>query len=171
AVNVIRELGAAAAQSGFDVDEHAGVLRGGAIDIAVVDTSDCAAQTFLLGRVGQNVNLVKSNVDAEVDADLADAVAEILEREGAVLAGITHQDLAAAAQNDFVEPEIVEVAAVGEVDIAARGGGQPKHLGKQRNHGMPGAGVGKCVIAVLVGVSQPGAQADVEDGHQETQHR
>jgi hypothetical protein len=50
--------------------------------------------------------------DAEIDPALANGVAEPLERERGVLLGVAGDDVAAAAANQFVEPQVLEVAAV-----------------------------------------------------------
>ena len=55
--------------------------------------------------------------DAEVDADLADGVAEILEDVLRVGAGVADDDAVAAAQHHLVQAEVLEVPAVGEVDV------------------------------------------------------
>ncbi len=58
------------------------------------------------------------NVDdhAEIGVALADGVAEVPEMAVAVLAGVDGDDAGAAPPHQFVDPEILEMAAVGQID-------------------------------------------------------
>jgi hypothetical protein len=62
---------------------------------------------------------VEFNPDAKVDGNLAYGVAKIGELEMSVLAGVDNDDEPASAPDHLVEPEILEMAAVGEIDIGS----------------------------------------------------
>lgn len=64
--------------------------------------------------------MIKSDFDAEVEAGLADGHANALERKVGICLAVANDDGAAAAAEEFVEAHVVEVTAVGEVDV--RGG-------------------------------------------------
>ena len=80
----------------------------------------------------ERAQLAEADVDAEIDRDLAHRVAEILEGEFRIAAGIADDDAAAAAPDHLVEPEILEVPAVGEIDVVAVVRGQAEHLADER---------------------------------------
>src|ERR1700722_15343500 len=64
--------------------------------------------------------LIESDFDAEVEAGLANGHADALERKVGVCLAIADNDGAAAAAEELVEAHVVEVTAIGEVDV--RGG-------------------------------------------------
>ena len=64
--------------------------------------------------VGRARDLVEGDldIDPQVDPDLADGVAEILEGQAGVAAGIHDKDAMAPAAHHFIESEIFEMASV-----------------------------------------------------------
>src|SRR5947209_4406312 len=96
AIDVVRNLCSPAAQCGLYVDQIAVILGRCLIHIAVTNPGDRTAQSLLLRRVGENVNLLEDDVDSKIDADLANRVAQIFKGEGAILTGVTDDNLAAA---------------------------------------------------------------------------
>src|ERR1043166_4262298 len=116
---VALELRLAAVDGGLDVDEHA-VLRvlvyAGVSDPPDGPVAAAAASPLLAGRVerlAEDGHLLEVYGHAEVNANLADGVAEVFELAVGVRRGIADDDEAAAAQNHLVEREVLEVAAVG----------------------------------------------------------
>src|ERR1043166_8819742 len=108
-----------AVDGGLDVDEHA-VLRvlvyAGVSDPPDGPVAAAAASPLLAGRVerlAEDGHLLEVYGHAEVNANLADGVAEVFELVVGVRRGIADDDEAAAAQNHLVEREVLEVAAVG----------------------------------------------------------
>ena len=121
------------------------------------------------GGVEPNLLHVDLDVDAEVGAALLDGVAEILERERAVLPGVARDDEAAAAADQLVDAEVLEVPAVGEIDPRVAVGGHAEQLVEQLAQRQPGA----CCRSTCreARVAQPPAQPHVEHRHQERQRR
>src|SRR5271170_6997278 len=64
--------------------------------------------------------LIESDFDPEVEAGLADGHADALECEVGVGLAIADDDGAAAAAEELIEAHVVEVTAIGEIDV--RGG-------------------------------------------------
>ncbi len=60
--------------------------------------------------------LIEIDADAEVDVDLAYRVAQVLEAALGVATGVAHHDETTTAADHLVQAEILEVAAVGQVD-------------------------------------------------------
>src|ERR1700722_18728500 len=180
AIDVVRYLAAALPgdmppQGRFDVDELA--IGDISVNGAVTDVRNGAVQARparlvgALGFVGKDFDLFPElDGDAEIDADLANGIAEILECEAAVVARVAHQNMAATAQYHFVQSEIVEMPAVGEIDVTAARIGESEHLGKQRHECELGSAADVSLIAFGVRITQPCAEAHVEDTHQESQH-
>src|SRR5580658_2631108 len=180
-IDVVRHLAAVRLgdmppQGGFDVNKV--TIGHVSVNGAVPDVRDGAVQAWprgfvgTRGFVGEDFDLLlELNGDAEIDADLANRIAEVLEGEAAVVAGVAHQHLAATAQHHFVQSQIVEMSSVGEVDVAPAGIGESEHFGEQRHEGELGAVVTVSLIALVVRIAEPCAQAYVEDAHQESEYR
>src|SRR5262249_11885471 len=115
--------------------------------------------------------LVKSDRHAEIDRDLADCVAEVLERIVGIATGIADDDEAAAPPHHFVKTEILEMAAVGDVDIGARVGGETERLVHQRHDGGRRPLVPERRCALRPRIAEPPSEADIEDGHEEGDRR
>ena len=108
------------------------------------------------------------DADAEVDPNLADGVAEIREAELGIATGVAHDDVAAAPADHFVESQVLEMAAVRQVDVAPAVLGQSKQFVEERTE-RPARAVGRVVsTALFARVGQPPSQPDVEQRHQES---
>ena len=96
------------------------------------------------GRFFELVERLEIDAHAEIDVDLAHGIAEIGESEVGIAAGVDCHDEAAAPPHHLVDPEILEMAAVGEIDPGLGVGGQPKGFLDQRLDGRarPLVGVG-----------------------------
>ena len=95
----------------------------------VADAPDGAVPLADLAAASRaNLADVDLDVDAEVGAALLDGVAQIPERHAAVLAGVARDDEAAAAADQFVDAEVLEVAAVRQVHPLARVGGHAEQF-------------------------------------------
>ena len=57
------------------------------------------------------------DADPEVDVGLANGVAEVIEREMGVLAGVDDHNEPTPSSHHLVEPKILEMAAVREIDV------------------------------------------------------
>src|SRR5262249_35728549 len=88
------------------------------------------------------------DLDAEIDPDLADGVAQIRQRAVGIAAGIADHDVAAAPPDHFVEPEILEMAAIGEVNIRTLVVGEAEQLPHDGRNadGRPFAAPGALVL-------------------------
>ena len=75
---------------------------------------------------------MEGDPDAEIDVDFSHRIAEILEGEIGIAAGVDDDDEPAAPPHHLVEAEILEMAAVGQIDVAALVGGLAQRLGEQR---------------------------------------
>ncbi len=106
--------------------EHVSIGALGAVGAPVVDDADGVIRNIFSGvgrTVAQLVQAVEDDPDAEVDIDFPHRIAEVFEGEIRVAAGIDHHNEAAAPPHHFVKPEIFEVAAIGQIDVAAFIGG------------------------------------------------
>jgi len=117
-------------QRGFEIDQGAG--GGVGIHFVVANHADGVVATAGLG-VGGPLDLVEIqfDVDSQIDADLPDGVAEIFKVELRVTPGIHHEDAVTAAQDHFVQAEIFEMPAVGEVDVGMTGVREAEGFGQQ----------------------------------------
>jgi hypothetical protein len=61
------------------VHQHPVAVHGRGVDVTVSNPGNCAAQSFLFRGVRQDLDPLKHNVDPEIDADLADGIAQVLE--------------------------------------------------------------------------------------------
>jgi hypothetical protein len=77
-----------------------------------------------------------------------------------------HGDQAAAPAHQFVHAEILEVAAVGQVDKIRVGIGQAEQFGNQVEQSQPGRGAA-AVGRLAARIGEPAAEPDIEQGHQE----
>ena len=116
-----------------------------------------------------DIGQIDLDVDAEIGAALLDGVAEILEGDVAVLAGIAGDDEPAAAADQFVDAEVLEVPAVREIHPRPIVGGHAEQLAQQLDQRQPRAFVGPDLCPARV--AQPPAEAHVENRHQERERR
>ena len=133
-----------AAEGWFDVKQ--GAIGAGAVELRIVNRSDCVVADLragLLGRDGVDVD-----GDAEVDADFAYGVAKILEDIVTVAAGVDDHDVPATAENHFVEPEIIEVAAIGEIHVGIGFVGGAEGFVEEGKRRMNRSGAIPCARAV-----------------------
>src|SRR5229473_2250100 len=74
---------------------------------------------FCYARYGTKLVRVQPDVHPEVGAALADGIAEGVEREGGIFFRIGGNDVLAAPSDKLVESQVLEMAAIGEVDEPA----------------------------------------------------
>ena len=114
-------------------------------------------------RLGVDVDL-----HTEVGAALANGPAQRLEGQLCVLLGVAHDDVVAASADQLVQPEIVEVAAIAQVDESAAPRGLAEQLGDQirprKDRARIPAGTAPARIA------QPPSEPGIKHGQQE-RHR
>src|SRR6185436_1802733 len=97
----------------LDVDQRA-VRHARAVHLRVPDAAEGA-----VARIGRDLGAPRVDPDAvlevdrdpEVDADLADGIAEVTEVARGIAAGVADQDEPATAAHHLVDAEVVEVAA------------------------------------------------------------
>ena len=134
---------------------------------AVVPDGANRAVAFAAAGDGRQLAQIDLDVHAEVGAAPLDGVAEVLEGDVAVLPGIAGDDEPAAAPHQFVEAQVLEVAAVGEIHPLLVVGRHAEQLVEQLAQRQVGG------LALPHGrearVAQPPAEPDVEDRHQEGQ--
>ena len=120
-------------------------------------------------RRGANLADVDLDVDAEVRPALLDGVPQIAERDGAVLAGVARDDEPAPAPDQLIDPQVLEVPAVGKIDPLAPIGGHSQQLVQQ----LAQRQAARRALPDLrpARIAQPPAQPHVEDRHQEGQRR
>src|ERR687897_22261 len=70
------------------------------------------------------------------------------------------------AQPHLVQAEVVEVTTVGKVDVAAVRVRHAEQLGEQRPQRLVRTVASIGLLAVLVGVAEPGAEPRIEQRHQ-----
>ncbi len=88
-----------AQENRLDVDEHAVLAR--AIDFGVANTADGAAPGLAAERADVVVGKLDGNI--QIDADLAQGIAQVFVSVVWVAAGIEHHDVTAAAEHHVVE--------------------------------------------------------------------
>src|SRR5688500_7911551 len=94
---------ASSTQSRLDVEQPA--RRRALVDRVIVDAGRGAVQPDLGVAVGKDLYfLLEADRHAEVDANLADGIAEVAQLAVGIAAGIAHKNVAAATQDDFVQP-------------------------------------------------------------------
>src|SRR6516162_1306444 len=108
------------------------------------------------------------DADAEIDVALAHRVAELLEFHVGVATRIDHDDAAATAPHHLIEPEVVEVAAIGEVDPAALVGRRTREL-LQSWRDAPKWAFASVTLARWI--AEPPPETDVEQHQQEADER
>src|SRR5678815_4528597 len=101
--------------------------------------------------------------DPEIDPHLANRTAKIFEEIVAVAASVDRHDMPAAAQDHFVETEVVEVAAVREVHVGVGVRGVAERLSEKRKRRVCGASLIPCAGTGVAGVAEPPAEAHVEE--------
>ena len=84
----------------------------------------------------QGAQFPEGDADAEVEGHLPHGIAQVFEFEILVTAGIDDQDEAAPPADHLVQAEILEMAAVGQIDVGPVVGGLAEHLGEQRDDGL-----------------------------------
>ena len=131
------------------------------VGLLIMDAADAAVIQALAGALRGNACLgVDVDAHAEIHLAFAHRVAEVLEAELRVHAGIDRDDEPAAAPHQFVDAEILEVAAVAQIDELGVLVGEPEDFAQQIPQAEPGAG--RAPRSGLRRVLHPPAQADVE---------
>src|ERR1019366_5708583 len=110
----------------------------------------------------QLVDAFEGDLDAEIERHLANRIAEVLEREVLVAAGVDDENEPASAAHHLVEPEVLEVAAVRQVDVRLRIRREAERLGKQRPDGESGALPAAGLSAFPAWVAPPPSEPNVE---------
>ena len=153
------------------VDEES-LLGLRAVDRAVVDRRHGRVQVRLPLSVLRHLRRRRErDRHAEVDADLANRVAEILERVPAVAAGIADDDVVAAAEHHLVHAEVVEVSAIREIHVRVGVGRAAEHLAEQRRRTPARIAQPPCVRAGRTRIAEPRAQTRVEQRQEERERR
>jgi hypothetical protein len=106
--------GFVASERGLYVNHGSGVLGILGIDNRANDAMRGAI--FRIFYVLQGTK-VEGNVDSEINASLADGHTDTVKVEGTVFFTVANHDIAATAADQFVDGEILEVAAIGDVDV------------------------------------------------------
>src|SRR5258708_24221367 len=106
AIYIVRDRdGPATMQGRLEINERpvVGAIR--SIHRAVPNDRLRAVQALRLGQIRQYLDLaLEFDRDSEIDADLANGIAEVLEGKRAVLPCVADQDVPAATQDHLVEP-------------------------------------------------------------------
>src|SRR5215469_17816359 len=112
---VVEDVGGfVAGERGLYVDHGPGILWVLGIDNRAHDAVGGAVFSILL--VLQRAQ-IESHFHSEINASLADGHTDASKVEGAVFFTVTNHDIAATAANEFVQPHVVKVAAVAEIDV------------------------------------------------------
>ena len=82
------------------------------MDLRVSEAAE--RQEWILARSYGDLR-VELNRNVEVDADLADRIAEVLKAGVGILTSIDHQDATTAATDHFIQAEVLKVAAVAQI--------------------------------------------------------
>src|SRR5688572_9559947 len=152
-------------QRRFQIDQQAG--RSLSIDLIVADDAQCvvgSAQPVFrldLKKFGWNVD-----VYSKIDANFPNGTTEIQKGPGAVTTRVTDHDAVAPAKDHFVKSQILEMAAVGQVDIGIIRIRQAERFGEQRTHRNAWAGLVKRVTAGRSRIAKPPPQPDVKEREQ-----
>ena len=116
-----------------------------------------AAARLARWTVRQTAEVAERDPNAEIDIDFSHRVAEILEGEIGIAAGIDDDDQPAAPPHHFVETEIFEMTAVGQIDVGTVVVGQAERFREQRLDG-PFRTFGRVsVLAGFSGITEPPA--------------
>src|SRR5260370_28265480 len=101
------------------------------IDIAIVDFAD----RDMVGSAAVLAPLQTADIDfdadAEVDADLADKISEILQSEVGIGTAVAQAAKAAPAADQLVHAQVLELPPVAQVDVFVPVVGAPEQLPKQ----------------------------------------
>ena len=148
-----------AGDGGLEIDEVAGTA------IAVLDAADGAVgEAVLIALLLDGLNVELDN-GSEVSGTDTDEIAEAAEFEVFVAFGIAGDDDFAAAADEFVDAEIFEVAAVGDVEEEAGFVGESEEFAGQVVEAEAESAFGPCISA---GIGEPPAEAHIEHGEQES---
>ncbi len=140
------------------------------IDLVVADSAHRAVPLAVAMLVAMTDRLdTDLDIDSKIRTAFLDCIPQIVELEKPVLPGIGGNDQPTAAAHKLVEPKVLEVPAVGEINMRVLVVGQPEKLHQQMRgeHAWPGALPSPAVTRV----ADPPAEPDVEDRHQERKGR
>src|SRR5262249_26056753 len=152
----------------LDVEDHAWLavaVGGWIIDLADgvigVTRSDIAlGATRLQIRQG-----AETDRHTQVDLDLAHRVTQVLEGKAGVAAGIADNNQTAAAAHHLVDAEVLEMAAVGQVDVLLVLARHAQELGQERAGRRAGTVVPVRHVAGWPRIAKPPAESDIEERH------
>src|SRR6266850_1671831 len=143
--------------------DRAGLAR----QLPGADPTQCAVDAVywrVLPRL--HVEAVELDANPEVDPYLAHRITEILEGACRVRASVADQDKAAAPANHLVEPEIIEMPAIGKVDVVTDVSGAARQLVEHRQDAeeRPFAAI---EFGPAARIAEPPAEPDVEQHQQQ----
>src|ERR1700746_1941727 len=114
---------------------------------------------------------LKLDVHFGVNTDFAQCIAQIAELEFAVSSAIEHNDVTAASLHHLLYAEIVEVSAIGEINVWTFFIRQPKRFAHQRIYGGARALFTPGGVPGRAGIAQPRSQPRIQQRHDESQNR
>ncbi len=116
-----------AGQSRLDVEQRA--VFGMLVDARIADDSDRAVRVAVWTMRWADANASREiDRDPEIDSDFADRIAQILERVVAIARRIGDDDEPAAPRDHFVQSEIFEMPAIGQIHVRIPVGRPAEHL-------------------------------------------
>ena len=156
-----RSIAAAVAIGRLVVDEAHGVVRD------VLRLIDAGAR----GTVRQVLQPCEIDANPEVDVDLANSVAEIVEREVGILAGVDDHNEPTSPPYHLVEPKILEMPAVRQIDVPFVVGRQAEGFLEQGLNREIGSLGRVRIVPLPPRVPKPPAKPDIEECEQERDRR
>ena len=150
--------------SRLEVDEHAPL--GGAFRVSNLADRE-GYRVFLRFLHGHHLDRGELDLGIEVDGGKAHRACQIPEVEVLVLVRVDDQNVAAPAADHLVDAEVVEMPAVGQINVIAFGIRQSQCFGQQRLKRAGRAGLYFRLGNFCGGIGKPCAEANVEEGHQE----
>ena len=83
--------------------------------------------------VPQSFETLEGYPDTEIDIDFPNCIAEILKGEVGIAAGVDEDDKPASPSHHFVETEVLEVTAIGQIDVGTGIVGLAKRFREKRS--------------------------------------
>ncbi len=152
----------------LDIQQHAILappVGGPVLDVA---RDEAGAQPAAAHR-RHDAARVEHDGHMQVRVALADGIAQVFEHELFIAAGVHGHHQPAAPAHQFVQAQVLEMAAVGQVEEVGIGVRQPEQLGQ--NAEQTDAGRRTLPVLFLDGVGRPASQPQVKQRHEEGQRR
>src|SRR5689334_2114922 len=149
----------------LDVDQES-IACVRSVHLVVSNLADGTVAADLVGITRVNVETVHVDRHSKIDANFADGVSEVFKLAFGIAPRITHDDEAASPQHHLVEAKILEVPAVGEINVIVVIVGKTEGLLGNVKGGVAWGGFGVAMVAGWARVSEPGAEPNIAERHQ-----